>query len=96
MPQQEQFRRIEQVMPKVMNMGPQELQHLQLSLYELSKFHEFGCGGISKLMINPQGGCYLHAFIQQGTNYIHVGVDVIKDFPSNGFNPKGFMGHWLD
>lgn len=55
MPQQEQFRRIEQVMPKVMNMGPQELQHLQLSLYELSKFHEFGCGGISKLMINPQG-----------------------------------------
>ena len=55
MPVTEQFRRIGQVMPKAFDVSAKDLQQLQLSLYELSKFHEYGCGGIAKLMINFAG-----------------------------------------
>ena len=55
MPVQEQFRLIGQVLPRVLEVNDQEIKQLQLSLYELSKFHDFAAGGISKLMIDFHG-----------------------------------------
>ena len=55
MPVLEQTRVIGQILPRVMSVNEHELKQLQLSLYELSKFHDYAAGGISKLMIDLQG-----------------------------------------
>ena len=46
---------VEDVLPSPMDPPPDELSQLQLSLYELSKYHEFACGGIQKVMIDGKG-----------------------------------------
>ena len=55
MPLVEEVRCIENVLPSPMMLMPDEMAQLQLSLYELSKFHEFAAGGIQHLMLNGKG-----------------------------------------
>ena len=52
MPQQPQFQKIRSVMPFVHSLSAAELQELELSLYELSKFEEFAVGGVSNSYLN--------------------------------------------
>ena len=46
MPKRPQFSTVRSVMPFVHSLSPLELQELELTLYELNKFAEFGVGGI--------------------------------------------------
>ena len=46
--------KISSVMPYPLSLPRDEMEQLQLALYELSKYHEFGSGGINQQMINFQ------------------------------------------
>lgn len=55
MPKVSEVQLVEHVLPVPMVLEPEELSQIQLSLYELSKYHEFACGGIQKVMLNGKG-----------------------------------------
>ena len=46
--------KISSIMPYPLSLPRDEMEQLQLALYELSKYHEFGSGGINQQMINFQ------------------------------------------
>ena len=50
-----QFARVEKVMPSIRSWPETDMQQIVLSLYEVSKFHAYVKGGISKSFVQMQG-----------------------------------------
>ena len=91
MPKIEEVQCVEHVLPTPMLLEPTELSQLQLSLYELSKFHEFACGGIQKLMLN--GKSQLPTCLHSAGNQLYpCRCGCHKGFSLQRLQSKGLYG----